>query len=408
MESVSPIILSVGQLNTIIKSSIDNDYRLQNIFLCGEISNFKHHRPSGHFYMTLKDDKSAVKAVMFRTYSGRLKFMPEDGMRVIVFGSVSVFERDGQYQFYIENMQPDGLGSLSLAFEQLKEKLGKEGLFSEDHKKSIPKYPNVIGVVTSPTAAAFQDIQNVLSRRWPRAEILLSPTQVQGESAPAQIVSAIRALDASQRADVILLARGGGSIEDLWAFNEERVARAIYACKTPLISGVGHETDFTIADFVADLRAPTPSAAAEIATPDRMAEQERVSVLAMQAKRLLVDQVRSYRTDVETLTSKNVMKGPKWLLDERRLMLDSLTDRMITGISDKAGTERNRFVLCVKQLDAYSPLKVLSRGYSIAEGEKGIIKRTADVKKDDRLKLRLQDGYAACTVDEIYVSVVEG
>lgn len=401
METVIPTALTVGQLNSYIKSVFDGDYKLKNIFLCGEISNFTNHIRTGHFYMTLKDDKAAVKAVMFRSYAQYLKFMPENGMKVLVYGSVSVFERDGQYQLYIENMQPDGLGSLNLAFEQLKERLEKEGLFSNSHKKPLPKYPGVIGVVTSPTGAAFRDICNVLGRRWPLAEIRLCPTQVQGDSAPGQIVSAIRQLDNAGEADVIIVARGGGSIEDLWAFNDERVARAIFDCSIPIVSGVGHETDFTIADFVADLRAPTPSAAAEVVTPDSVSELQRISDMRLRAQRALLSKVNNGRASVDRLMSRNVMQGPVQLINERRLTLDLYIEKLNRLVYSTFDEDKAKLTLAVGKLDAYSPLKVLARGYSIAKTQNGaVVKSVKDVSSGERITLTVSDGEIVSIVEK--------
>ncbi|MBQ3004952.1 MAG: exodeoxyribonuclease VII large subunit, partial [Clostridia bacterium] len=264
----TPITITVSQLNAYLKSIIEYDDNLRDFYLKGEISNFTNHYRTGHLYMTLKDGESQVKAVMFRSAAQKLKFRPENSMQIIARGRISVYERDGQYQFYIEEMQPDGVGALALAFEQLKKKLENEGLFSKEYKKPIPEFPERIGVVTSPTGAAIQDILNVLGRRYPKAEVIFAPVQVQGDSASGQIAKAIFEFNQKKCADVLIVGRGGGSIEDLWAFNEEVVARAVFASKIPIISAVGHETDFTICDFVADLRAPTPSAAAELATPD--------------------------------------------------------------------------------------------------------------------------------------------
>ncbi len=398
MQDVTPEIYSVAQLNNYVKSLMDYDLTLKALFLVGEISNFKAHS-SGHMYMTLKDDKSSIKAVMFRGNASKLKFMPSDGMKIIAFGSVSVFERDGAYQFYIENMQPDGVGSLSIAFEQLKEKLQKEGLFDTSAKKPLPKYPKTVGVVTSPTGAAFQDICNVLGRRWPMARIVISPAQVQGETAPRSIVEAIEDLDASGEADVIIVARGGGSIEDLWCFNDERVARAIFDAKTPIVSGVGHETDFTIADFVADMRAPTPSAAAEIVVPDVLAQRDHIMQLSMRSQKLMLNRISTLRTSLGLLTSRSVMQGPVALINERRLLLDNFVDRINAAISAKVGEDRSNFLVLTSKLDAFSPLKVLSRGYSITEGEKGVIKSVRDVGPGDKISIRLNDGTIRAEVE---------
>ncbi|MBQ0014454.1 MAG: exodeoxyribonuclease VII large subunit [Oscillospiraceae bacterium] len=398
MQDVTPEVYSVAQLNNYVKSLMDYDLTLKALFLVGEISNFKAHS-SGHMYMTLKDDKSSIKAVMFRGNASKLKFMPSDGMKIIAFGSVSVFERDGAYQFYIENMQPDGVGSLSIAFEQLKEKLQKEGLFDTSAKKPLPKYPKTVGVVTSPTGAAFQDICNVLGRRWPMARIVISPALVQGETAPRSIVEAIEDLDASGEADVIIVARGGGSIEDFWCFNDERVARAIFDTKTPIISGVGHETDFTIADFVADMRAPTPSAAAEIVVPDVLAERDHIMQLTMRSQKLMLNRISTLRTSLNLLTSRNVMQGPVALINERRLLLDNFVDRMNAAASAKVSGDRSNFVVLASKLDAFSPLKVLSRGYSITEGDKGVIKSVEEVSPGDKISIRLNDGTIRAEVE---------
>lgn len=372
MIDASPEVYTVAGLNNYIKTMMDNDVALSALFLTGEISNFKAHS-SGHMYMSIKDDKSAIRAVMFRGNASRLKFVPTDGMKVILFGNVSVYERDGSYQFYITNMQPDGIGSLSVAFEQLKEKLEREGLFSSSSKKSLPKYPSSVGVVTSPTGAAFQDICNVLGRRWPLCDIVISPALVQGAEAPASIVSALESLD-SYGVDVIIVARGGGSIEDLWCFNDESVARAIYACKTPVISGVGHEIDYTIADFVADLRAPTPSAAAEVAVPDRASELDRIAKMKFS-------------------------EGPISLINERRIALDTLSDNLNYFVENKISSYQNRLALLSGKLDAYSPLKVLSRGYSIVESSTGIITGVDSVSSGDKLSITVADGKISATVD---------
>ena len=422
METVTPKVLTVGQLNKYIKSVLDSDYHLKNIFLSGEISNFVAHR-SGHYYMTLKDANGAVKAVMFRSAASRLKFRPENGMKVIAFGSVSVYEASGQYQFYVENLQPDGLGSLNLAFEQLKEKLQAQGLFNPEYKKPLPKYPMRIGVLTSPTGAAFQDIKNVITRRWPLAEIILAPTLVQGDGAPPQIVHNLYALD-DAGVDVIIVARGGGSIEDLWAFNDERVARAVFDCETPVISGVGHETDFTIVDFVSDFRAPTPSAAAEVCVPDRFEEHEQLLQLQTRMKGLMKTRVDMNRAKVQSLASSNVLKSMQSMINEKRLYLDRCTDRMAAcaekqvqrevnrlGVAEerlhRLGTEkvksdRQRLSICAGKLDAYCPLKVLSRGYSITTNEQGnVVQKTADVAVNDKLQILVQDGTVNCLVESI-------
>ena len=422
METARPQMLTVSQLNTYIKSVFDQDYRLRNILVTGEISNFTEAR-SGHLYMTLKDDKSALKAVMFRGSAVRLKFRPENGMKVIAFGSVSVYEAGGQYQMYLSDLQPDGLGSLNLAFEQLKEKLAKEGLFDPARKKPLPVYPKRIGVVTSPTAAAFQDICNVLRRRWPMAEVVLSPTLVQGVEAPAQIASALQLLDRAG-VDVIIAARGGGSMEDLWAFNDEAVARTVAARETPVVSGVGHETDFTIIDFVSDLRAPTPSAAAELCTPDWFEESDRVLAFGNHMRSLLQNRLNGERTRLQNLETSNVLRSFDSLVNEKRLKIDQLTERMGRyvaeqtrregmrldraairldhAMTDRVNAERSRLSKAAAKMEAFDPFAVLARGYSIAETDEGkLVKTVGDVRKNDKLTVRVSDGTIHAVVESI-------
>lgn len=422
METVRPTMLTVSQLNTYIKSVFDQDYRLRNILVSGEISNFTEAR-SGHLYMTLKDDKSALKAVMFRGSAMRLKFRPENGMKVIAFGSVSVYEAGGQYQMYLNDLQPDGLGSLNLAFEQLKEKLAKEGLFDPARKKPLPVYPKRIGVVTSPTAAAFQDICNVLRRRWPMAEVVLSPTLVQGLEAPAQIARALQLLDGTG-VDVIIAARGGGSMEDLWAFNDETVARTVAACVTPVVSGVGHETDFTIIDFVSDLRAPTPSAAAELCTPDWFDESDRILACTNHMRSTLQNRLNGERTRLQNLETSNVLRSFDSLVNEKRLKIDQLTDRMARnvaeqvrregmrldratirldhGMTDRVHAERSRLSKAAAKMEAFDPFAVLARGYSIAETDEGkLVKTVGDVQPNDKLHVRVSDGTVHAVVETV-------
>lgn len=422
METVRPTMLTVSQLNTYIKSVFDQDYRLRNILVSGEISNFTEAR-SGHLYMTLKDDKSALKAVMFRGSAMRLRFRPENGMKVIAFGSVSVYEAGGQYQMYLNDLQPDGLGSLNLAFEQLKEKLAKEGLFDPARKKPLPLFPKRIGVVTSPTAAAFQDICNVLRRRWPMAEVVLSPTLVQGVEAPAQIARALQLLDGAG-VDVIIAARGGGSMEDLWAFNDETVARTVAACVTPVVSGVGHETDFTIIDFVSDLRAPTPSAAAELCTPDWFDESDRILACTNHMRSTLQNRLNSERTRLQNLETSNVLRSFDSLVNEKRLKIDQLTDRMARnvaeqvrregmrldratirldhGMTDRVHAERSRLSKAAAKMEAFDPFAVLARGYSIAETDEGrLVKTVGDVQPNDKLHVRVSDGTVHAVVETV-------
>lgn len=391
--------MSVTQLNTYVRCIMEEDVVLKSVFVAGEVSNFKNHYKTGHFYFTLKDENAAVKAVMFRTYSSRLRFAPEDGMRVICRARASVYERDGAYQLYVEDMQPDGSGSLSLAFEQLKRKLFAEGLFDEKHKKPIPKYPETIAVVTSPTGAALQDILNILSRRWPIARVIVVPSGVQGENAESQLVLGTKKAD-TLGADTIIIGRGGGSAEDLWCFNSEALARAIFDCKTPVISAVGHETDFTICDFVADLRAPTPSAAAENASPESLMTAGIVRGFEQRLKDGLCSSLREREMTLERLENSPFLKDPKRIFEQKEMYFDALTDRLSSAgklfLKEKAG-DFDR--LCTK-LNAFSPLAVLSRGYSIATVNGKTVKTAAQLKKAGEFDLRLSDGTVNCKVND--------
>ena len=399
MDYKRPPVMSVTQLNTYVRCIMEEDVVLKSVFVAGEVSNFKNHYKTGHFYFTLKDENAAVKAVMFRTYSSRLRFAPEDGMRVICRARASVYERDGAYQLYVEDMQPDGSGSLSLAFEQLKRKLFAEGLFDEKHKKPIPKYPETIAVVTSPTGAALQDILNILSRRWPIARVIVVPSGVQGENAESQLVLGIKKAD-TLSADTIIIGRGGGSAEDLWCFNSEALARAIFDCKTPVISAVGHETDFTICDFVADLRAPTPSAAAENASPESLMTAGIVRGFEQRLKDGLCSSLREREMTLERLENSPFLKDPKRIFEQKEMYFDALTDRLSSAgklfLTEKAG-DFDR--LCTK-LNAFSPLAVLSRGYSIATVNGKTVKTAAQLKKAGEFDLRLSDGTVNCKVND--------
>ena len=399
MDYKRPPVMSVTQLNTYVRCIMEEDVVLKSVFVAGEVSNFKNHYKTGHFYFTLKDENAAVKAVMFRTYSSRLRFAPEDGMRVICRARASVYERDGAYQLYVEDMQPDGSGSLSLAFEQLKRKLFAEGLFDEKHKKPIPKYPETIAVVTSPTGAALQDILNILSRRWPIARVIVVPSGVQGENAESQLVLGIKKAD-TLSADTIIIGRGGGSVEDLWCFNSEALARAIFDCKTPVISAVGHETDFTICDFVADLRAPTPSAAAENASPESLMTAGIVRGFEQRLKDGLCSSLREREMTLERLENSPFLKDPKRIFEQKEMYFDALTDRLSSAgklfLTEKTG-DFDR--LCTK-LNAFSPLAVLSRGYSIATVNGKAVKTAAQLKKAGNFDLRLSDGTVNCNVND--------
>lgn len=393
------IILSVSQLNFYIKSLFDSDSKLNDLLIQGEISNFTDHYKSGHLYFSLKDENSVVKAVMFSGNTKRLRFMPENGMKVIVRAKASLYEVSGQYQLYVEDMQPDGIGALSLAFEQLKDKLKKEGLFNTSIKKTIPKYPKKIGVVTSDTGAAIKDIENILSRRYPIAEVILCPVLVQGEEAPRQIVDAIQRFNSIKACDVIIVGRGGGSIEDLWAFNDERVARAIYESEIPIISAVGHETDFTISDFVADLRAPTPSAAAELAVPNINDIYAEIDSYVLSLNKEITYILENYKTDLSILSNTLKNKNPEKIIEEKRLRLDIIYSELLKAFNNKLSLHKDKFLKLNSKLNMLSPLKVLSMGYTIAISSTGkSIKSVNDTEINENLILKMFDGEIDCIV----------
>ncbi len=395
----TPLQVTVSQLNTYIRSRMEEDPALQSLFVVGEISNFTDHYRSGHLYLSLKDEKSVIRGVMFSQYARRLRFRPEDGMKVIARGHVGVYEANGQYQLYIEDMQPDGVGALNLAYEQLKRKLEKEGLFSPERKKPLPRYPERIGVITSPTGAAVQDIKTILARRFPLAEIVFCPVLVQGEGAAPQIVEALSRMNRLKAADVIILGRGGGSLEDLWAFNEESVARAVAASEIPVISAVGHETDFTICDFAADCRAATPSAAAELAVPNQAMLKDSLLAVNERLLRKLQSNVERSRQRLDELVGRSPLAEPHKLLQKQQMQLENLKEAFLRaslkGISDK----RTAFSLKAEKLQALSPLSVLARGYSIAEKEGSLLRSVTEVQKGDAVKIYLQDGCMDCVVE---------
>lgn len=389
-------ILTVSQLNFYVRSQFDSDPMLRNLFVRGEISNFTNHYRSGHFYMSLKDENAVVKAVMFKNSAKRLPFLPENGMKVIVFGRASLYDRDGQYQFYIDDMQPDGLGALHIAFEQLKAKLEAQGLFEESRKKRLPPYPERIGVITSPDGAALQDILNILKRRWPMAKVMLLPVLVQGSGAAEQICSAVNYFSAKKSVDVVIVGRGGGSIEDLWSFNDENVAKCIAACKVPIVSAVGHETDYTIADFAADMRAPTPSAAAELVSPDIEDVLYEIKSLSENIKRTMMKELDFYNHRLLSAFSRPAMKEPSNAVKAHRIRLESLRGALFDKTLNGILLEKNRLGTLASKLDALSPLKVLSRGYSIASSSDGII--SSIDKLGENFTLKLCDGEAYCKV----------
>lgn len=396
------LVLSVSQLNRYIKMNFDADENLANIFISGEISNFTNHYRTGHLYFTLKDDSAAVRAVMFNSSAKRLKFMPEDGMKVIARGRVSVYEASGQYQLYVDDMQPDGVGALNLAYEQLKEKLQKEGLFSEHHKKPLPPYPEKVGVITSPTGAAVRDIINVLGRRFPYAEIVFCPVLVQGEGAHLQLTDAVNLFNSERAADVIIIGRGGGSIEDLWEFNDEGLARAVYNSDIPVISAVGHETDFTICDFVADMRAPTPSAAAELAVPDANELQYALSALKNRMFLNVSSGIADRRSRLEYLTSKGALKSPDEMLSNRSQRLDTAFSKMRSSYENRIGGKKVEFISAATALSKLDPMSVLMRGFAFVSDKSGKnVSSSQALAKGDKINVRFHDGSAACEVKEI-------
>lgn len=396
------LVLSVSQLNRYIKMNFDADENLANIFISGEISNFTNHYRTGHLYFTLKDDSAAVRAVMFNSSAKRLKFMPEDGMKVIARGRVSVYEASGQYQLYVDDMQPDGVGALNLAYEQLKEKLQKEGLFSDLHKKPLPPYPEKVGVITSPTGAAVRDIINVLGRRFPYAEIVFCPVLVQGEGAHLQLTDAVNMFNSERAADVIIIGRGGGSIEDLWEFNDEGLARAVYNSDIPVISAVGHETDFTICDFVADMRAPTPSAAAELAVPDVNELQYALSALNNRMFLNVSSGIADRRSRLEYLTSKGALKSPDEMLLNRSQRLDTAFSKMLSSYENRIGGKKVEFISAATALSKLDPMSVLMRGFAFVSDKNGKnVYSSQALAKGDKINVRFHDGSAVCEVKEI-------
>lgn len=415
--------LTVSQLNEYIKALVDGDEFLGAVAVRGELSNYKIY-PSGHHYFTLKDTESSLKCVMFRSAAGKLRFRPESGMGVTAYGRIGVYPRDGAYQLYCEAIVPEGFGDLQIAYEQLKARLEKEGLFAREHKKPIPRYPERIAVITSSAGAAVHDIIRVLRRRWPMGKIILLPVRVQGVEAPGEIAAALRYASAHKIADVVITGRGGGSIEDLWAFNDERVARAIYDCEIPVISAVGHEPDVTIADFVADLRAATPSNAAELAAPDSAELMQAIDTAMRRMSNAVTKRIAREREALESLASRKVLQSATSFIDQRRAQIETLRARLesasgfvqadrnkltvLQGRLDSAinaclSAQKNRFVSAAAKLDALSPLKVLSRGYAIAiDGHGGIIKDAEAVKTGDKLTVRLNSGALGCKVEEVY------
>ena len=391
--------VTVTQLNEYIKAKIDGDGFLSRVSVKGEISNFTNHYKTGHFYFTIKDETSLIRAVMFRGNTAKLRFVPENGMKIVARGRVSAFVRDGQYQLYCDSMEPDGIGALYFAFEQLKKKLAAEGLFDEARKRPLPKIPTRIGVITSPTGAAVRDIFNVLGRRFPLARVVFTPVLVQGEGAPAQLVAALRRFNETDAADVLIIGRGGGSIEELWAFNDETVARAVAASRIPVISAVGHETDFTICDFVADLRAPTPSAAAELAVPDQHQLAARLTQLYGALRQSALHRVQVESTRLAAIREKRCLATPLFYVEEQGMRLDYFVRRFAAAAQVQTSRAEGRLSAAAGKLDALSPLKVLSRGYSIVYRDGEVQHSAQDIRPGDKLSLRLSDGRVECTAD---------
>ena len=388
---MKPEPMSVTELNKYMKNKVAEDEFLNNVFVKGEISNFKNHY-TGHLYFTLKDENSLIKCIMFKTSAATLKFMPKDGMKVQVLGTVAVFERDGVYQIYCKAMQEDGVGCLYKAYEELKEKLNKEGLFDISHKKKIPYMPRTIGVLTSQTGSVIRDIINVGTRRNPKVHLRLLPVPVQGPGAAEKIAKAIELMNEKKLADVIIIARGGGSLEDLWPFNEEIVAYSIYNSKIPIISAVGHETDFTIADFVADLRAPTPSAAAELAVGNIEEISAQINTYTKRLKVSLKRKTELMRLRYEKCMASRAYTNPLQRVNESYIKVDMYVKTLQSSITGKIKESRNNYLNMVSKLDTLSPLKTLTRGFCIVETNGKIIKQSKDINKDDEITLKFQDG----------------
>ena len=393
--------LSVSQLNNRIKGLIDGDPELSEVCVRGELSNYKIY-PSGHHYFTLKDAESSIRCVMFKSSAVKLRFRPESGMGVTAFGRVSVYPRDGAYQLYCSALMPEGTGDLQVAFEQLKRKLDEEGLFAREHKKPLPRFPERIAIITSSAGAAVHDMIRILSHRWPLTKVILLPVRVQGAEAPPEIVGAIRYANEFNVADLIITGRGGGSIEDLWAFNDERVARAIYASEIPVISAVGHEPDVTISDYVADARASTPSNAAEIAVPDAAEFADALRSYEIRSSQAMVKKLAALRARLDGISTKRVMRDPSAAIDDRRILLDRCRDRLIGAQEHINAEKRHEYIRLTAALDAMSPLKVLSRGYAIVSGASGdVIKSINAIDKGDTVSVRFSDGTADCEVANV-------
>ena len=393
-------VMTITALNEYIRGRMDADALLNAVAVKGEISNYKLY-PSGHHYFTLKDENSALKCVMFKGNALRLRFRPENGMKIIAMGKVSVFPRDGAYQLYCTAMALDGIGDLYAAFEQLKKKLQAQGLFDPAHKKPIPKFPGTIGIITSSAGAAVHDMLRILNKRYPLAKVRLLPVRVQGVEAPGEIAAAIRYANYHQLADLLIVGRGGGSIEDLWAFNEEVVAHAIYDSEIPVISAVGHEPDVTISDFVADLRAATPSNAAELAVPDRDALSQTLDSISNAMANALSRQIRGYRQHLDVLSQSPALKSPTGYLEQKQRQLELMKNRLIAAENQNIARNTQRYIALTAKLDAMSPLKVLTRGYSMAQNDRGeVVRSVSQVELGERIGISFSDGKVYATVME--------
>lgn len=392
-------VITVSELNEYIKMIIDNDELLVSVCVRGEISNFTNHYKTGHFYMTLKDEASLIKAVMFRGNASKLKFLPENGMKVIVTGRVSAYIRDGQYQIYIDSMEPDGIGALYIAYEQLKKKLAAEGLFDREKKKPLPKIPTRIGIITSPTGAAIRDIINILGRRFPLCRPILYPSLVQGDGASAQIIAGIDYFNEKKNVDVLIVGRGGGSLEDLWAFNDEALCRRVAASNIPIISAVGHETDFTLCDFAASVRAPTPSAAAELAVPESSELKRKINNVNARMELLCEQRIKILKEKLTALSNSRVLTNPMNFIDDRKMALGMTEDKLITRMNTLIERKKSSLVSHAAKLDALNPLSVVARGYSAVFNDEGkLIKSISQTKKGDMVSFMVTDGKISAEV----------
>lgn len=394
-----PGALTVTQLNEYIKGIIDHDIRLSDVYLKGEISNFKNHYSTGHFYFTMKDEGSMIRAIMFRSSASKLPFLPEDGMKVIAHGRIAAFVRDGQYQIYCDSMEPDGVGALYIAYEQLKRKLEAEGLFDPARKKPLPKIPSRVGIITSATGAAIRDMINVCGRRFPFATLVLYPSLVQGPDAPAQLIEGVRYFNETKSADVLIIGRGGGSIEDLWAFNNEDLAREIAASVIPVISAVGHETDFTICDFVADRRAPTPSAAAELAVPETGELKRKIEHIVDRESAVLSAMIAARREKLSYFAGSRALTNPMAFIDDKKMQTAMVGERLMHFTEQSVNAKKAAMQSLCAKLSAMNPLAVLSRGYSAVYGKNGgVVKSIRDVQPGDEIRVETGDGTIDATV----------